>query len=172
MAAHTKHMFVDLMQSLRVVGTFALALPLPLTLRLLAVYAMDALDCDARILHDMPCSSFEYQWNDKLVDTLIYVVVLAFLGLRYPHVANFVLLAMLLYRAVGVAKFGLTKDPHALVRHPDMVREFSLVVAAVHDGWLPNSTWLLAAAALVVAVAKRQFEHHMHVAKNNGARYV
>lgn len=178
MAGYSTYMF-DLMQSLRVAGTVALALPIPLAARLLLLYAMDLLDCDVPKLlyavtggsNPVPCSSFQYQWNDKLVDTLVYVAVLAFLFLRYPHVANVVLLAMLLYRAVGVAKFGATQDPHALVQHPDMFREFSLVVAAVHDGWLPASTPLLAAAALVIAVGKRQFEYLMHVAKNNDTRY-
>lgn len=157
---------LGLRQGLRVVALALLLAPLPLTLRLLGIYALDTLDCaEALGLNPLPCNSPEYQWNDKLVDTLTYVVVLAFLAARHPHGGNYLLLGMLLYRAIGVAKYGAdpAHDAAQFVQHPDMFREFSLLLAAVHDGWLPDSAGTVAAGALAVALLKPAYErlHHL-----------
>jgi hypothetical protein len=150
-----------MLQVVRVLGLGFLTIPMPLTYRLLCIYALDSIDCN-RFWHPVPCKSFEYQLNDKIVDTISYIAIVGFLMCTYPSAANFLLLGMLLWRMVGIALWNETRDTKHLIWHLDLVREFSLVLAAMHDGWITLSPKNLAIILPVLTVAKWNFEKALH----------
>jgi len=150
-----------MLQTLRVLSLGLLMAPIPLTYRLLFIYAIDAIDCN-RFWHPIPCKSFEYQMNDKIVDTVTYIAVIGYLMYIYPSAANFLLLGMLLWRIVGVVRMNNTRDAQHLIWHPDLVREFSLVLAAMYDGWINPTPKNFAIILPVIAVMKWNFEKALH----------
>lgn len=156
---------LSFLQIIRIVGLIIIILPLPLTIRLLFLYVLDNIDCNIRIkiLYPIPCSSFKYQWNDKLIDILTYIVILCYLFNKFSHPANFVLLGMLLYRVIGIVKFWYNRNSLELVRYPDLFREFSLILALIHDKWLPNKIWLLVISAIIIAIIKTKVEYLHHI---------
>lgn len=160
----------SILQTWRVVGLSVLLLPIPLTVRLLAIYFLDLIDCTT-LFASIPCDSHLYQWNDKLVDTLIYIVIIAYLCLRAPSQWNYVLVGLFLYRVIGVIRLGSTKDMKSLVYYPDIVREFSLVLAAVYDGWLPSLPLTITTLLVIIAVVKPYIEYLQHIRKWYLRRY-
>lgn len=154
-----------MLQIVRVLSLGILTAPIPLTYRLLFIYAIDGIDCN-RFWHPIPCKSFEYQMNDKIVDTVTYIAVIGYLMYIYPSAANFVLLGMLLWRVVGIVRWNNTRDTKNLVWHLDMVREFSLVLAAMYDGWINPTPTNFAIILPVIAVMKWNFEKALHGGQN------
>jgi hypothetical protein len=150
-----------MLQTLRVLSLGLLMAPIPLTYRLLFIYAIDAIDCN-RFWHPIPCKSFEYQMNDKIVDTVTYIAIVGFLMYKYPSAANFLLLGMLLWRMVGIVRLNNTRDAQHLIWHPDLVREFSLVLAAMYDGWINPTPTNFAIVLPVIAIVKWNFEKGLH----------
>jgi len=150
-----------MLQIARVLSLGFLMAPIPLTYRLLFIYALDAIDCN-RFWHPIPCKSFDYQMNDKIVDTITYIAIVGFLMYKYPSAANFLLLGMLLWRMVGIVRWNNTRDSKYLVWHLDMVREFSLVLAAMYDGWINPTATNFAIVLPVIAIVKWNFEKDLH----------
>lgn len=97
-----------------------------------------------------------------MVDTITYVAVLAHLAIAHPDPANALLLAMLLYRTVGIAEYVRTQDDRTFVRYPDVFREFSLLLALMHDGWVRRTPWTLVGSAVGASAFKVVYEavHH------------
>jgi len=148
-------------QLLRVLSLFVLIFPIPLTYRLLIIYLLDGIDC-SRFWHPVPCNSFKYQWNDKLIDTLSYIVINAFLIWKYPSPLNFMLLGMLLFRIKGIVQWYQTGNSEYLIWHPDIFREFSLVVSAVNDGMIKLSPTMTVSSVFIISILKWMFEIKMH----------
>lgn len=160
----------SMLQIIRIVALSILMLPIPLTIRLLALYVIDIVDCNP-LWHPVHCHSFYYQWNDKMVDTITYIVVVAYMFINHSSSANYVLLAMLLYRMLGLYKWKQSRDPMYLVYYPDLVREFSLVVAAASDGWIPKSPRVLITGAIIIALVKPMVEYRHHIVANRANKH-
>jgi len=80
----------------------------------------------------------------------------------YPSPANFLLLGMLLWRIIGIIRWNNTRDTTYLVWHLDMVREFSLVLAAMYDGWIEPSPRNFTISLPIIAAMKWNFEKALH----------
>jgi hypothetical protein len=104
--------------------------------------------------------------NDTIVDTVTYIAIVGFLMYTYPSAANFLLLGMLLWRIIGIVRWNNTRDSKYLVWHLDMVREFSLVLAAMYDGWIDPTPTNFAIILPVIAVVKWNFEKVLHGGQN------
>ena len=167
-----------ILQLIRIAAVALLFAPIPLTLRLLLLYVADIIDCfvihriwkptpDSKnvvVIAPIDCAGYDYQSRDKIVDTIVYIVVMAYLWAMHPSPLNYVLLGLLLYRTVGVAQFLRTGDKIYIVRYPDLFREFSLVVALMHDGYFHPRSWItLGAIFLAIAIGKTGVEYYHHI---------
>ena len=150
-----------ILQIIRILGIGLLTAPIPLTYRLLLIYILDGIDCN-RFWHPIPCKSFDYQINDKIIDTVTYIAIIGFFMYAYPSPANFLLLGMLLWRIIGIIRWYKTRDTKYLVWHLDMVREFSLVLAAMYDGWIEPSPMNFTISLPIIAAMKWNFEKALH----------
>lgn len=154
-------------QVLRIFSLIALKLDLPLTVRLLIIYFADMLDCYFLKLIDPThnCETPYYQINDKIIDLIIYIVIMMYFIMSDFHNALiFVLMGFLLLRTVGVVKFirsdGLNN--RILWQYPDLFREFSLYVALVYDGFVPDNSSIHIAAGLLIIGGKIICEKVLH----------
>lgn len=153
-----------MLQFIRVLSLGLLAIPIPLTYRLLLIYTLDIIDCNS-LWHPIPCKSFEYQINDKIIDTLIYIVILGFFMYTHPSAINFLLLGLLFWRIIGIIRWNKTRDTKNLIRHFDIVREFSLVLAAMYDGWINPTPINFAIILPIIIIVKWNFEKYLHGGK-------
>ena len=134
---------VALSELLRITLLVILLLPWPLIIKLLLVFVGLEL-IEGRlpsILSGTPATdyftSFVYNMQDKICDTVIEWVVFFYLIWYCPgSVLNIVLLILLLYRTVGVILFLHTRRGNTLVAYPNAFRYFAYYVALVYDGYL------------------------------------
>lgn len=152
-------------QTWRIAALIILALPIPLTFRLLLLYTTDSFDCRVvNIFKVASCKTFFYQMNDKIIDTLTYVVVMAYFFINFKsNPLIYVLFGFLLSRIVGVVKFYQTKGDNAMmVAYPDVFREFSVYLALIYDGFIPDKLRYDVVILIILILAKVQFEKYFH----------
>ena len=68
--------------------------------------------------------TFYYQKNDKIVDSISYLLAYLFLALFFEN--DFLLLFFVLYRIAGVFIFSVTKDSSWIILFFDFVKEYLL----------------------------------------------
>jgi len=74
-------------------------------------------------INNMKCvNTYYYDINDKMNDLLSYILVYLFFPL------NNIFLIFLIYRAIGVLLFTLTKNHIWLIIMPDLVKEYLIYV--------------------------------------------
>ena len=154
-------------QIFRVTTLIILAFPIPLTYRLLLLYLTDLFDCDALKLFSTPnCHTTFYQVNDKIIDILIYIVVMIYFLINYSkNPMNYVLIGFLLHRIIGVYKFIITENNDLMIYFPDVFRELSIYVAMIHDGFVENKLSVHIIVTMIIILAKIQFEKMLHSKK-------
>jgi hypothetical protein len=72
------------------------------------------------------------------------------------------LLGMLLFRIKGIVQWYQTGNSEYLIWHPDIFREFSLVVSAVNDGMIKLSPTMTVSSVFIISILKWMFEIKMH----------
>lgn len=158
------HIIFGGLQTIRVLSIIVLLLPIPLTFRLLIIYIIDALDGNL-IYSPFNVNTYEYIYNDKLVDTLLYILILSYLAyyhFTYFGFGIFILFGMLLYRMIGVSRYIITRDKTFIIRYPDMFREFSLILALMYDGYIVKNNLNIVLGAIIVAIFKSYYEYLQH----------
>ncbi len=157
---------VYLAQVFRILSLLVLKLKIPLTVRLLILYAADMLDCQPAKFIDktFDCHTLFYQANDKIIDTIVYMVVILYFMIMFrSNALVYVLVGFLLHRMVGVYKFIQTEgNPRILSQYPDVFREFSLYVAMVYDGYVPDNNYYHLGAGIFIIIGKILFEKMFH----------
>lgn len=141
-----------------------LFLDLPLTTKLLIIYASDSADCaGVKFFGDeMNCSTKEYQISDKQIDLASYLCVFAYIWCYYTSSYRYILFLALLIRALGVALFSNNPKKEYLRHFPDFFRELSVYFALMEDGFISSSSRQNVLVTSGVVVAKTIFERYWH----------
>lgn len=163
---------ISIGQCLRIFMLSVLWLPnVPLWAKLLIVYAADYID-GARFA-GIHTHLLDYQLRDKILDAITYTAVAIYMLTTVPRQSApqliWLLVPLLLFRVIGVARLAYTGNASSMLMYPDFFREFSLVMAAMADGVLPgrasftaNAAWL---AGVVTFKVVYEYFHHVNRAR-------
>jgi hypothetical protein len=99
---------------------------------------------------------FHYQTNDKICDSLSYV--LTFILLCFYFKPDFILLFFIIYRIIGVMIFCITKDSSWLILFFDFIKEYLLYLFIFNR----NYSYIF-----VFIIIKISFEIYWHKIRNN-----
>lgn len=152
-------------QIFRILALFSLLLPIPLTIRLIILYLTDFFDAPRFLLVGAKINSHTmfYQANDKIIDTLTYIIV--FWYLRNHKVGGeliYILFGFLLLRIVGVYKLIASRNIGILEYYPDAFREISIYMAMIYDGYVTDKLIVNFIVIVLIVMFKMHFERIVH----------